>query len=134
MLRRRVRRGAAGRCNGPADLVVGEPGRPRGDRELGEHCLVPGLGGAARGPEQPVVPVALLLLADPRGEAAQVAAASGGRAGCRMSLVVKQAGDLAPVQAAGPGLVPEPSLRECMPSITGRLARRGEDSELQRGD
>ena len=28
----------------------------------------------------------------------------------------------------------EPSRRECMPSIAGRLARRGEDSELQCGD
>src|SRR5262249_35754084 len=93
--------GAAGRPDRRGDLAVGEPGRPGCGHEFGQDGFVAGFGGTAGGPEQAVVPVALVLLLDPGGEVAQVAALNPGRAGGGVAFGFEQAGDLAPIQAAG---------------------------------
>src|SRR5262249_14509868 len=96
---------AAGRGDGRGGLPVGQPGGAGGVREFGQDRLVAGFGGAAGGPEQAVVPVALLLLTDPGGEVAEVAALRPGRPDGDVPPGFEQAGDLSPVQAGGGVLV-----------------------------
>src|SRR5215831_19870497 len=93
--------GAARRPDRRGDLAVGEAGRPGCGREFGQDGFVAGFGGAAGGPEQAVVPVALVLLLDPGSEVTEVPVLKLGRPGGGVALGVEQAGDLAPVQAAG---------------------------------
>src|SRR5690348_2783024 len=114
--------GAAGRPNRRGDLAVGEPGPPRGVREVGQDGLVAGFGGAAGGPEQAVVPVALVLPFHPGGEVAQVAALTFGWPRGRVPFGLEQAGDLVPVQVAG--LVP---VADDLVGLAADLGGRGED-------
>src|SRR5437667_11553713 len=93
--------GAAGRLDGRGDLPVGQPGGAGRGRELGQDRLVTGFGGAAGSPEQAVVPVSFVLLLDPCGEVAQVAALDPWWLEDGVPLGFEQAGDLGPVQAAG---------------------------------
>src|SRR5205823_7243648 len=97
-------RGAAGRLDGRGDLPVGQPGGAGRGLELGQDGLIAGFGGAAGGPEQAVVPVSFVLLLDPGGEVAQLAALNPGWLEDGVPLGFEQAGDLGPVQATG--LVP----------------------------
>src|SRR5207244_5388591 len=92
---------AAGRLDGRGDLPVGQPGGAGRGRELGQDGLVAGFGGAAGGPEQAVVPVSFVLLLDPGGEVAQVAALDPGWLRDGIASGFEQAGDLGPVEAAG---------------------------------
>ena len=82
----------------------GQARGPGGGSQVGEDRVVAGFGGAAGGPEQAVVAVALGLPADPPGEMAQVAAPRRGPArrwrGARGS---SKRGDWRPVQAGRPG-------------------------------
>src|SRR5260370_26871772 len=94
--------GALGGADRRGDLAVGQPGRPGGGGQPGERSVVAGFGGAAGGPEQAVVPVALLLLPDPGGEVAQAGVLNcGWWLDGGVAFGFEQASDLAPVQAAG---------------------------------
>ena len=89
---RRAPGGAACRADRRCDLARGEPGRPGGDGESGERGLVASFGGPAGGPEQAVVPVALVLPFHPGGEVAQVAALNLGWPRARVPFGFEQAG------------------------------------------
>src|SRR5206468_11629557 len=112
----------ASRPDRGGDLPVGQPGRPGGGRELGEHGLVAGFGGTAGGPEQAVVPVAFVLLLDPGGEVAQVAALDPGWLDDGLAFGFEQAGDLVPIQTAGGVPVADDAVR---PAVD--LGGRGDD-------
>ena len=130
MLGELVSGGAPGRGDRRGDLAVGEAGRPGGRREVGEHRLVSGLGGAAGGPEQAVVAVALVLLGHPGGEAAQIPAVGRWRAGrATWRLRFEQAVTLSQSRPPRPGLVPDEPV-----GLAADLGRRGEDvAALRRG-
>src|SRR5690349_3834092 len=91
----------AGRLDGRGDLPLGQPGGAGRGCEFGQDGLVASFGGAAGGPEQAVVPVSFVLLPDPGAEVAQVAALNPGQLNARVAFGFEQAGDFAPVQAAG---------------------------------
>src|SRR5205823_5167153 len=114
--------GAAGRPDRRSDLPVGEPGGPGRVGEFGQDRLVAGFGGAAGGPEQAVVPVALVLPFDPGGEATQLAALGPGWPDGGALLGFDQAGDLVPVQAPGLAAVADDPVRPA-----ADLGGRGED-------
>src|SRR5260221_14056439 len=98
MLGRAESGGAAGRSDRRSDLLVAEAAGAGGGRQLGEGCFVAGFGGAAGGPEQAVVAIALVLLLDPGGQVPHAGALSTARLWGAPPLGFEDADDRCPVQ------------------------------------